>query len=53
MVMYSPSSSFITIAVIILSLYFIIFSAYNSSISAIIVGIRVGNCQFKEVGVEV
>ena len=30
------------VAVIILLLYFIIFLAYNSSISAIIVGIRVG-----------
>ena len=40
--MYSPSSSFVAVAAIILSLYFIIFSAYNSSIGAIIIGIRVG-----------
>jgi predicted lysophospholipase L1 biosynthesis ABC-type transport system permease subunit len=42
MVIYSPSSSFIAIAAIIPLLCFIIFSAYNSSICAIIVGIRVG-----------
>ena len=40
--MYSPSSSFVAIAAIIPLLYFVIFSAYNSSINAIIVGIRVG-----------
>ena len=40
--MYSPSSSFVAVAAIILSLYFIIFLTYNSSIGAIIVGIRVG-----------
>ena len=42
MVIYSPSSSFIAVAVIIPLLCFVIFSAYNSSISTIIVGIRVG-----------
>ena len=41
MVTYSLSSSFVVIAAIILLLYFIIFLAHNSSISAIIVGIRV------------
>ena len=41
MVTYSPNSSFIAITAIIPLLYFIIFSAYNSSINAIIVGIRV------------
>ena len=40
--MYSPSSFFIAITAIILLLYFIIFSAYNSFISTIIIGIRVG-----------
>ena len=40
--MYFPSSSFIAITAIILLLCFIIFLAYNSSIGAIIVGIRVG-----------
>ena len=39
--MYSPSFSFVAIAAIILLLCFVIFSAYNSSINAIIVGIRV------------
>ena len=42
MVIYSPSSSFIAVAVIILLLCFMIFSAHNSSIGAMIVGIRVG-----------
>ena len=42
MVIYSLSSSFIAVAAIIPSLYFVIFLAYNSSIGAIIVGIRVG-----------
>ena len=42
MVIYFPSFFFIAVAVIILLLYFIIFLVYNSSISAIIVGIRVG-----------
>ena len=42
MAIYSLSSFFIAIAAIILSLYFIIFLAYNSSIGTIIVGIRVG-----------
>ena len=41
MVIYSPSSSFIAVAAIILLLCFVIFSAYNSSINAIIVDIRV------------
>ena len=40
--MYSLSSFFVAIAAIILLLYFMIFLAYDSSISAIIVGIRVG-----------
>ena len=42
MVIYSPSFSFIAVAAIIPLLCFIIFLAYNSSISAIIIGIRVG-----------
>ena len=42
MVTYSPSSSFIAVAAIIPLLCFVIFSAHNSSISAIIIGIRVG-----------
>ena len=42
MVIYSFSSFFIAVAAIIPLLYFVIFSAYNSSISTIIVGIRVG-----------
>ena len=41
MVTYSPSSSFIAIAAIIPLLCFVIFSAHNSSIYAMIVGIRV------------
>ena len=41
MVIYSFSSSFIAIAAIIPLLCFMIFSAYNSSIGAIIIGIRV------------
>ena len=40
-VIYSPSSFFIAITAIIPLLYFVIFLVYNSSISAIIVGIRV------------
>ena len=40
--MYSPSSSFVAIAAIILLLCFVIFSAYDNSVGAIIVGIRVG-----------
>ena len=41
MVIYSPSSFFIAVAAIIPLLCFVIFSAYNSSISTIIIGIRV------------
>ena len=40
--MYSPSSSFVAIAAIIPLLCFVIFSAYDSSVGAMIVGIRVG-----------
>ena len=42
MVIYSPSSSFVAVAAIIPLLYFVIFLAYDSSISAMIVDIRVG-----------
>ena len=51
--MYSPSFSFVAIAAIIPLLYFVIFLAYNSSISTIIVGMRVGGYQFKKVRVKV
>ena len=39
--MYSPNSSFVAVTAIIPLLCFVIFSAYDSSIGAIIVGIRV------------
>ena len=42
MVIYSFNISFIAITAIILLLYFVIFLAYDSFISAIIVDIRVG-----------
>ena len=51
--MYSPNSSFVAVAAIILLLCFVIFLAYDSSISAIIIGMRVGGYQFKEVKVKV